>query len=53
MAIETMEKGDAYEYLDACLLAKNKTGNPRPMDEALAVKRKLASSWYVFGNLSG
>lgn len=28
-----LEKGDAYEYLDACLLAKDKSGNPRPRPE--------------------
>lgn len=25
-----IEKGDGYDYLDACLLAKDKAGNPRP-----------------------
>lgn len=30
MAVAEMEKGDAYEYLDACLVAVDKDGNPRP-----------------------
>lgn len=30
MQVASMEKGDAYEYLDACLLAKDRDGNPRP-----------------------
>ena len=30
---DQLEKGDAYEYLDACLLAVDKHGNPRPRPE--------------------
>lgn len=30
MAAAQLEKGDAYEYLDACLMAKDKAGKPRP-----------------------
>lgn len=30
MAVATMEKGDAYEYLDACLTACDKNGKPGP-----------------------
>lgn len=30
MQVTEFEKADAYEYLDACLVAKDKEGNPRP-----------------------
>ena len=30
MAVDTMEKADAYVHLDACLMARDKDGNPRP-----------------------
>lgn len=33
MQVGTMEKADAYEHLDACLIAKDKTGNARPRPE--------------------
>lgn len=33
LPVAEMEKGDAYEYLDACLLARDKAGNPRPRPE--------------------
>lgn len=33
MPVAQMEKADAYEYLDACLLARDKKGNPRPRPE--------------------
>lgn len=31
--VAELTKADAYEYLDACLLAKDKAGNPRPRPE--------------------
>ncbi len=31
--VAQLEKADAYEYLDACLLAKDKNGKPRPRPE--------------------
>lgn len=33
MLVVDLEKADAYEYLDACLLAQDKEGNPRPRPE--------------------
>lgn len=30
MLVVELEKADAYDYLDACLLARDKSGNPRP-----------------------
>jgi integrase len=33
MQVAEMEKGDAYDHLDACLIAKDKKGNPRPRPE--------------------
>lgn len=33
MLATQLEKADAYEYLDACLLAKDKAGKPRPRPE--------------------
>lgn len=30
MPVDTMEKADAYVHLDACLMARDKEGNPRP-----------------------
>lgn len=33
MPVAELQKGDAYEYLDACLLAKDKDGKPRPRPE--------------------
>ena len=30
MHVTALEKSDAYAYLDACLLARDKKGNPRP-----------------------
>lgn len=33
MMVAELEKGDAYEYLDGCLLAKDKAGNARPRPE--------------------
>lgn len=33
MLVATLEKGDAYAYLDACLMAVDKDGKPRPRPE--------------------
>lgn len=33
MQVDTMEKSDAYAHLDACLVAKDKAGQPRPRAE--------------------
>lgn len=33
MMVADMEKADAYAYLDACLMARDKAGNPRPRPE--------------------
>lgn len=33
MQVSEMEKADAYEHLDACLIARDKKGNPRPRPE--------------------
>lgn len=33
MQLAELEKADAYAYLDACLMAKDKPGNPRPRPE--------------------
>lgn len=33
MQVGELEKADAYAYLDACLMAKDKSGNPRPRPE--------------------
>jgi integrase len=33
MLVTQLEKADAYEYLDACLMAKDKAGKPRPRPE--------------------
>lgn len=33
MQVAELEKADAYAYLDACLLAKDKLGKPRPRPE--------------------
>ncbi|MFT3816869.1 MAG: hypothetical protein QM750_04440 [Rubrivivax sp.] len=33
MLVGEIEKGDAYKHLDACLIAKDKHGNPRPRPE--------------------
>lgn len=33
LMVDQVEKADAYEYLDACLMAKDKHGQPRPRPE--------------------
>lgn len=33
MLVAELRKPDAYDYLDACLLARDKAGNPRPRGE--------------------
>lgn len=33
MSVAGLEKADAYEYLDACLMAKDEHGKPRPRPE--------------------
>ncbi|HET9645555.1 MAG TPA: hypothetical protein VFP68_19860 [Burkholderiaceae bacterium] len=49
MRVQDIEKGDAYAYLDACLLAKDQQGNPRPRPAKGNKEIALARTILEFG----
>lgn len=49
MQVAEMEMADAYAYLDACQLAKDKQGNPRPRPEKGNKEIALARVVLAFG----
>lgn len=49
MLVIDIEKGDGYDYLDACLVAKDKHGNPRPRPEKGNKEIALARLIFEFG----
>lgn len=49
LRVQDIEKADAYEYLDACLLAVDDDGNPRPRPEKGNKEIALARRILEFG----
>lgn len=49
MQLVEMEKADAYEHLDACLIARDKQGNPRPRPEKGNKEIALAHTMLEWG----
>lgn len=49
MQVTEIEKADGYAYLDACLLAKDRDGNPRPRPEKGNKEIALARLVFEYG----
>jgi integrase len=49
MPVVEMERADAYDHLDACLVAKDKAGNPRPRPEKGNKEIALARTVFEWG----